>query len=143
VNKTNQFNLNGKRYAETEWRQLLADPSAFLVTAAYEDKYGALGKIAVLMGTIYVGNVQLRSWVMSCRAFSRRIEHQCLRYLFDELGAERISFEYLPTARNGPMRDFLTSLAGTPLDASVTLAKEDFSARVPKLFHRVEVSVHA
>jgi FkbH-like protein len=143
VNKTNQFNLNGKRYSETEWRQLLADSSAFMLTATYEDKYGALGKIAVLMGTIHVGNVQLRSWVMSCRAFSRRIEHQCLRYLFDELGAERISFEYLPTARNGPMRDFLASLVGTPLDASVTLVKEDFSARVPQLFHQVEVSVNA
>jgi FkbH-like protein len=143
VNKSNQFNLNGERYTETEWRQLLADPSAFLLTASYEDKYGALGKIAVLMGTIHVGNVQLRSWVMSCRAFSRRIEHQCIRYLFDELGAVRISFEYLPTARNGPMQDFLKSLSGTPLHASVSLAKEDFFAKAPQLFHRVEVSVHA
>jgi FkbH-like protein len=143
VNKTNQFNLNGERYTQTEWRQLLADPSAFLLTAAYEDKYGALGRIAVLIGTIHAGNVQLRSWVMSCRAFSRRIEHQCIRYLFDELGAVRISFEYLPTARNGPMQDFLKSLSGTLLHASVSLAKEDFFARAPQLFHRVEVSVHA
>ena len=133
VNKTNQFNLNGQRYSETEWRQFLADPSVFLLTATYEDKYGALGKIAVLMGNIHDGNVQVRTWVMSCRAFSRRIEHQCLRYLFDELGAERISFEYAPTVRNGPMRDFLTSLAGT-LDVSVTLAKEDFSAGFPNCF---------
>src|SRR5207344_3328470 len=52
VNKTNQFNLNGERYTETEWRHFLADPSAFVLTANYEDKYGALGKIAVLLGTI-------------------------------------------------------------------------------------------
>jgi len=143
VNKTNQFNLNGKRYAEQEWRQFFANPSSFLLTAAYDDKFGALGKVAVLMGTIDAGNVELRTWVMSCRAFSRRIEHQCLRYLFDELGAERVSFEYSPTDRNGPMRDFLTSVAGTSLDTSVTLAKEDFSNRAPQLFHRVEASVHA
>ena len=143
VNKTNQFNLNGERYTETEWRQFLADPSAFLLTATYEDKYGALGKIAVLMGTIHGGDAHLRTWVMSCRAFSRRIEHQCLRFLFDELGAERIRFEYSPTPRNGPMRDFMKSIADTPLDASVPLAKEDYSAKVPQLFHRVKVSVHA
>ena len=135
MNKTNQFNLNGKRYTETEWRQFLADPSAFVLTATYEDKYGALGKIAVLLGTIHGGNVQLRTWVMSCRAFSRRIEHQCLRFLFDELGAERISFEYTPTSRNGPMRDFCDLLPTTPLDASVTLTKEDYSLpRLPNCF---------
>ena len=143
VNKTNQFNLNGKRFTEAEWRQFLADPSAFLLTAAYQDKYGALGKTAVLMGNIHLGNVQLRTWVMSCRAFSRRIEHQCLRYLFDEFGAAQISFEYSPTVRNGPMRDFLATLVHTQLDTSITLVKEDFSARVPELFHQVEVSVHA
>jgi FkbH-like protein len=143
VNKTNQFNLNGERYTEAEWREFLADPSAFLLTATYEDKYGALGKVAVLMGSIYTGHVQLRTWVMSCRAFSRRIEYQSLRYLFDELGAELISFQYAPTPRNGPLHDFLTSLASAPLDASVTLSKEDFSTRAPQLFHRVEVSVDA
>ena len=143
VNKTNQFNLNGRRYTEAEWRQFLGDPSAFLLTATYEDKYGALGKVAVLMGTIQAGKVQLRTWVMSCRAFSRRIEHQCLRYLFDELGAERILFEYQPTDRNGPILDLLTSVAGTPLDAPITLSKEHFSAGIPQLFHRVEVNVHA
>jgi FkbH-like protein len=143
VNKTNQFNLNGKRYTEAEWRELLADPSAFVLTATYEDKFGALGKIAVLAGTIHAGSVQLRAWVMSCRAFSRRIEHQCLRHLFEELGAERIKFEYLQTERNGPTRDFLASFVGTALDGAVTLSKEDFSAKVPQLFHRVEVSVDA
>jgi FkbH-like protein len=143
VNKTNQFNLNGKRYTETEWREFFADPSAFVLTASYEDKYGALGKIAVLMGTIHDGTIRVRTWVMSCRAFSRRIEHQCLRYLFDELEAKRISFEYSMTARNGPMGDFLRSFIDTPLDTSATLAKEDFSGRLPELSHRVEVSVHA
>jgi FkbH-like protein len=143
VNKTNQFNLNGKRYTETEWRQLFVDPSVFLITAGYEDKYGALGKVAVLIGTVHESNIQVLTWVMSCRAFSRRIEHQCIRYLFEELGADRINFDYSTTPRNGPMRDFLTSLATVPINGSVTLTKENFSPIVSQLFHRVEVSVHA
>jgi FkbH-like protein len=141
VNKTNQFNLNGKRYTESEGRQFLADPSAFLLTASYQDKYGALGKIAVVLGTRHAGSVHVQTWVMSCRAFSRCIEHQCLRYLFDELRAEQVSFDYAATARNGPLQDFLRSLAGFPLDNPVILTKENFLRGGSQLFHRVEVSV--
>ena len=50
VNKTNQFNLNGKRLSETEWRNFFADPAAFAVAVSYKDKFGSLGKIAVIMG---------------------------------------------------------------------------------------------
>jgi FkbH-like protein len=143
VNKTNQFNLNGKRYTESEWRQFLADPSAFLLTAAYEDKFGALGKIAVLLGTKQGGNVHVQTWVMSCRAFSRRIEHQCLRFLFVELGADQITFAFTPTPRNGPTQQFLKSVAGPALESPVSLTKTSFFAEVPQLFHQVEVSVDA
>lgn len=143
VNKTNQFNLNGKRYAESEWRQSLSNPAAFLLTVSYQDKYGALGKIAVLLGTKHGEQVAVQTWVMSCRAFSRRIEHQCLRYLFEELGASQINLEFSPTPRNGPMRDFLQSLAGSPVKTTVCLSKEDNFIKLMPLFHRVEVSANA
>jgi predicted enzyme involved in methoxymalonyl-ACP biosynthesis len=80
---------------------------------------------------------------MSCRAFARRIEHQCLQYFFDEFGAERVSFEYAATPRNGPLQAFLKSLVGGTLETPVCLTKEMHSARPIPLFHRVEVSVHA
>ena len=142
VNKTNQFNLNGKRYTESEWRQYLADPAAFLITAAYEDKYGALGKIAVLMGTRHASCVHVHSLVMSCRAFCRRIEYQCLQYLFDEFGADQVSFEYKPTPRNSPLEEFLKSLIDGPPEAPVRLTKEMYSTKSIPLFHHVEVSAH-
>ena len=50
INKTNQFNLNGRRFSESEWLSFIQDPAAFLLTASYEDKYGPLGKIAVSWG---------------------------------------------------------------------------------------------
>jgi FkbH-like protein len=143
VNKTNQFNLNGKRYTESEWHQVLEDPSAFLTTATYEDKYGTLGKVAALIGTIRGRTVDLKSWVMSCRAFSRRIEHQCIHHLFEESGADRIRFDLVATERNEPIQDFFRSLSASPLGGIVELTKEDFFAKMPQLFHRVEVSTHA
>lgn len=143
VNKTNQFNLNGRRYNESEWRRLMADPAAFLLTATYEDKFGALGKIAVLAGIRHAERIDVQTWVMSCRAFSRRIEHQCLRYLFDEFGAGEVNFEYVSTPRNGPLQEFLRSMTGgLPLAPAVCLTRDMYAAHSVPLFHRVEVSAH-
>lgn len=142
VNKTNQFNLNGRRYSESDWRHFFSEASSFLLSATYEDKYGGLGKISAMLGTRYVRSVQVHSWVMSCRAFSRRIEYQCLRYLFDETGVDEITFDFTATARNGPMQDFLKVFTDS-LQTPVTLTKDTFCAQAPKLFHQIEVGVHA
>src|SRR6266853_485283 len=57
VNKTNQFNLNGRRFQEAEWQNWLNAPDAVFVAASYRDKYGPLGKIAVIAGDLVNGNV--------------------------------------------------------------------------------------
>ena len=141
VNKTNQFNLNGRRYSESDWRHFFTDTSSFLLSATYEDKYGELGKIAAILGTRDERSIRVQTWVMSCRAFSRRIEHQCLRYLFDEVGVDEITFDFITTAPNRPMQDFLKAFADS-LRTPLTLTDETFRARTPRLFHQIEVGVH-
>ena len=47
VNKTNQFNLNGRRFQPADWAAALARPGAWLAVVSYQDRFGALGKIAV------------------------------------------------------------------------------------------------
>jgi FkbH-like protein len=138
VNKTNQFNLNGIRYAEAEWRSRLAAPGAILMSASYRDKFGPLGKIAVIQGHERDGVLHIGTWVMSCRAFARRIEHQCLKTLFDRSGATSVVFDFASTAKNGPLRDFLASLAGGEIEGPVTLAREQFTQSCPPLYHRTE-----
>jgi FkbH-like protein len=143
VNKTNQFNLNGKRFDEAAWAAYLRNPSSFLVSVAYEDKYGTLGKIAVLMGTSEGMTVKVDVWVMSCRAFSRRIEHQCLKYLFEKFGAIEITFDYRATARNGPLQEFFTQLTGSPPSPDLKISRLMFFEGAPDLFHAVEEINHA
>jgi FkbH-like protein len=137
INKTNQFNLNGKRFSESEWVRFLQDPATFLLTASYEDKYGPLGKIAVVMGRRGGRKLYVNSWVMSCRAFSRRIEHQCLKYLFEKLEAEEIVFDYEVTPRNAPLRSFFEELLGGPLSPALSVPKACFDAKAPAVFHRI------
>ncbi len=89
VNKTNQFNLNGRRFSDGEWQAHLRRPGAFLYVVAYADKFGPLGKIAVVAGRRDGAVLLVDTWVMSCRAFSRRVEHQCVRLLFEPLSGGR------------------------------------------------------
>jgi FkbH-like protein len=134
VNKTNQFNLNGIRYTEAEWRQSLQNPGSFVAVVSYRDKFGPLGKIAVLRGERAADRVRLDTWVMSCRAFSRRIEYQCLSKLYQQFNAQEIIFDFISTPKNAPMRDFLSGLAGEP---SAPLTREAFAAKCPKLYQEV------
>jgi FkbH-like protein len=142
VNKTNQFNLNGKRFSEAAWRKFFGDPAAFLLSASYEDKYGPSGKIAVILGKQHGRTVRVESWVMSCRAFSRRIEHQCLQQLFDALGANEIVFDFEANSRNAPLERFFAELLGCQPSPGMSVSKERFAEIVPALFHRVERTVH-
>jgi FkbH-like protein len=141
VNKTNQFNLNGKRISEPDWRMFLSDPRALVLSVSYKDKYGPLGTIAVIMGTAEGRKLLVSAWVMSCRAFSRRIEHQCINHLFESLGFDEIAFDYLATARNGPLQEFFTQLLGAPPKPGICLCREHFASCVPALYHRVEGTV--
>jgi FkbH-like protein len=138
VNKTNQFNLNGRRYSESEWRNFSSYPAAFMLSVSYKDKYGPLGTVAVILGTTEDRKLNVHSWVMSCRAFSRRIEHQCLKHLFENLGVDEIVFEYQATPRNGPLQEFFAQLFGYPVSSRVSISREQFAGSVPALYHHVE-----
>lgn len=136
INKTNQFNLNGVRLTEADWHKQLARPGAFAASIAYEDKFGPLGKIAVMLGTREGDVVRLRAWVMSCRAFARRIEYQCLRILFDRFGAESIEFDFAATPKNGPLQDFFGWLLDGR-EGEATVSRQAFDQKCPVLYHTV------
>jgi FkbH-like protein len=128
VNKTNQFNLNGKRITEASWHKYFLDPTSFLMTVSYKDKFGPLGKIAVIVGR---GNKKLNvdMWVMSCRAFSRGIEYRCLEELFAKFDVDEIELDYSQTDRNSPLTQFLTEILGVAPSSNCTISKRDLTAR--------------
>ncbi len=139
LNKTNQFNLNGKRMTERAWADFLADRRTFLLTVGYKDRFGPLGKIAVAGGRIADDAVQIDFWVMSCRAFARRIEHQCLRALFERFAGRPIAFDFVETQRNAPLARFLNDISGSTPVPGLRVTAESFEATCPRLFHRVAI----
>lgn len=137
INKTNQFNLNGKRISEGEWQRYVADENAVCAVISYQDKFGALGRVAVLLGTNEGGKLRISHWVMSCRAFSRKIEHHTLEALFGHLDTDRIEFDLLPTAKNQPLLESLSGigLTGSP-NSTHELSRTVFLSRCGPLPHR-------
>jgi FkbH-like protein len=139
VNKTNQFNLNGIRYTEAEWKVLQNRPGAFLTTVSYKDRFGPLGRIAVFGGYFKDEQCIVDIWVMSCRAFSRQIEFQSLKQLFAKSNAPSVRFLFKPTERNGPLQTFFAHLflSESLSGGELTLTSEAFEKSCPTLFQEV------
>jgi FkbH-like protein len=140
INKTNQFNLNGKRHSDFSWRQYLSDPETFLMVASYEDRFGPLGKIAVVAGQSHGSTLNIQQWVMSCRAFSRRIEHGCLFWLFQKFGAQEAVFDFVDTPRNGPTREFFAQLLGKAPRTNFSLSRQQFVENSPAVYLHIQDS---
>lgn len=138
INKTNQFNLNGRRLTESEWARVISRPGGFTLVVSYRDRMGPLGKIAVMTGTADNGQVKVDHWVMSCRAFSRRIEHQCLEAMYQRFGFQAITFAYTATGRNGVLKGFLDTL-DPGIATTSELDRETFQQRCPALYHKKEL----
>lgn len=142
INKTNQFNLNGMRITEGEWLNHLADPAAVVIGVSYEDKFGPLGTIGVMSGRKLDDELELTSWVLSCRAFSRKIEHHMLDHLFHQHGASSIRLMFQSTDRNQPLRTYLASLAIAADAGAPTLSREQFQNQFEELPHQVRLLNH-
>lgn len=100
INKTNQFNINGRRLSEDELRAHL-EAGARLYTASLDDRTGSHGEILSCLVTR--GGI-VESLVLSCRVFQRRVEHAFLNWLATH-DAPR-AFRFLETPRNEPARMF-------------------------------------
>ena len=93
--------------------------------------------VAALLVTPGDGGPAIDTWVMSCRAFARRVEHHTLRHVFDRFAADEVALGFHPTARNVAVREFLTSLDGHQSRGRLRVTREKFERSAPPLVHRV------
>src|ERR1700728_1991597 len=109
INKTNQFNLTTRRYSEAEIRTMMSDPRGITWQFRLKDRFGDNGIIAVIFGKMNSAwELELESWLMSCRVLGRKVEDACMNVVAggaSAIGATRIAAEYRPTAKNAMVRD--------------------------------------
>ena len=118
INKTNQFNLTTRRYAEDGITAIMRDPAAFGLQLRLLDRFGDNGIIAVVIGRMLdAQDLLIDTWLMSCRVLGRQVEPTSLNLIAAQaraLGARRLIGEYFATAKNGMVRDHYPKLGFAP-----------------------------
>ena len=128
INKTNQFNLNGIRRNIEEVNEIIRK-GGFLFTASLSDINGEHGEIISLL--IDRDN-EVKSFVMSCRVFQRKIEFLFLSVLLDTYFKE-IKLNYIETDRNSPIKMFLENIYDDDLSKVIHVTKPDLDKINPNL----------
>lgn len=117
INKSNQFNLTTKRYTDEDIAAVMADPNAFGLQLRLTDRFGDNGIIAIIIGRLQPDNaLYIDTWLMSCRVLGRQVEPTTLNLIAQvaaKLGATRLIGEYVPTKKNGMVKDHYARLGFT------------------------------
>lgn len=142
INKTNQFTINGARLDETTWRAAGTAPGGVACTVAYTDRFGPLGVVSVLGGRLRADVLEIDTWVLSCRAFSRAIEHHLLAALLDRFDVAAARLRYVRTERNDVAARFLAAV-GTADGDAVIVDREALKRSASIGIHATEFGGHA
>lgn len=119
ANKTNQFNLTTRRYTEGEIKSIANDPDTFGLHLRLTDRFADHGIIGVVLGRRVDDAFELESWLMSCRVLGRGVEEATFALVVEEarrLGGSRLIGTYIPSAKNGMVREHYSRLGFTLID---------------------------
>ena len=112
--RSNQFNLRTIRYTEEDIRRISVDPCYYTMSLSLEDRFGNHGLIGIIIlknednKTLFID-----SWIMSCRVLKRGMEHFTMNIIIDLArfsNFEKIAGEYIPTKKNGIVKDHYSNL---------------------------------
>nr|ABZ09808.1 hypothetical protein ALOHA_HF4000APKG8K5ctg1g21 [uncultured marine microorganism HF4000_APKG8K5] len=117
IAKTNQFKLNPKVFSADE----ISKRAEHVIALHLRDRLQDYGIVAVAVLEPGDEALAIENWVMSCRLFSRRLEH-VMRHLISErareLGAQHLRLVYRESDRNGLLADLLPELGFAPSEES-------------------------
>jgi len=117
INKSNQFNLTTRRRTEAQVQAIMADPAYFGFTVRLADRFGDHGLISVVVGKVTGDEAEVDTWLMSCRVLKRQVEEAVLNELVRLAtlrNCSRLRGVYLPSAKNGMVRDHYAALGFSP-----------------------------
>lgn len=109
VAKTNQFNLTTRRHSEAQIAAMTRRPEYLVASLRLTDRFGDQGLVAVGILAKRGADAAIDTFLMSCRVMNRRVEDALMAYLIEKaraMGCVRVIGDYLPTKKNGMVRDF-------------------------------------
>jgi FkbH-like protein len=115
--RSNQLNLTTHRYEAEEFRALLRDPRVLAVATACHDRFGEYGTVGFAAVDLSGEQPLLRDFVLSCRVARKRVENAWFQWLLGKLaqsGKRSLSARFVPTERNGALREVLGEIGFAP-----------------------------
>ncbi len=136
--RTNQFNLNGRRFTKSEITRYASTPDHFVYSMSVSDKFGDYGITGALFIKIEGVKIVVDAWMLSCRVLARGVEYHVLRHLCDiasSNAAEKLRFHHRKTEKNIPIQQFLSTdgFVHTQLADTEHISVEIPAQHIPKL----------
>ena len=116
--RTNQFNLSGKRRDEADIASLIDEDGVALFALEIEDRFGAYGLTGVVIARLSADVLRIDTLLLSCRVLGRKVEQAILAALARHArahGAQTIEAPLVVTDRNEPVRQFLATSPWRPV----------------------------
>lgn len=124
--KTNQFNLTTHRYSESEINEFSVNNSVDVICLKLKDCFGDMGIVGVSIIKYQADKATFDSFLLSCRALGRGVENafiaQCLKRISLK-GFNNALGEYIPTKKNGQVKDFFPKHGFTKKDEKNNICK--------------------
>ena len=114
THRTNQFNATTIRRSEAALRHLFGN-GARGVAVRVRDRFGDYGVVGAMILGVERDALIVDTFLLSCRALGRGVEHRMLARLGEialEEGASIVEIPSLPSGKNQPLLDFLYSASG-------------------------------
>ena len=141
--RTNQMNFTSIRRSESEIQTLLRDGQAECLTVDVRDRFGSYGLAGVMIFSAGAEAIALDTFLLSCRALGRGVEHRMLARLGEialERGLARVDVRVTPCARNSPALNLLESIGEQAERGAVDLLYRFSSERLANLEYRPDGS---
>jgi len=130
--RSNQFNLRTIRYTEDEIQKIMSSDDYYTRSFTLQDKFGDNGLVSMVILKKNNTELFIDTWIMSCRVLKRGVENLVLNEivaLAKQHGCVRIVGEYIPTAKNGLVKDHYASLGFCNEQGLWVLDAEDYKQK--------------
>lgn len=94
---------NGQRYTVNEIKDRVNVSGNYIYSVTVSDRFSDLG----IVGAMEIENDELKLFSLSCRALGREVEQEMIDFVSKRHNITKI--EFIPTEKNGALRDLLQS----------------------------------
>lgn len=146
--KTNQFNLTTRRYADSDIAALAESVGSEVISLRLKDKFGDSGLVGVAILKYGQQGVRIDTLLLSCRVLGRLLEDCFVRYLLRharDRGAIEVIGEYVATRKNGQVEHFYEKQGFAAMDRSeldgTRLFRFDLAGPIPPAPSHISMDV--